>query len=154
MLWYIIETLVIYHRGFISRLTQDAIRNRQEPHLQEQEEQGSVIACKKSRRVTDLCGRATYKGEAVSGYGQPWYWGRPAALFWWNPPLPRPLPRPRKFPCLRASPLILCCCWSSDCGGRMDIGDGVSRGMGICSRGEIGVGGNLMLSVDNLGVCK
>lgn len=36
----------------------------------------------------------------------------------------------------------------------MDIGDGVSRGMGICSRGEIGVGGNLMLSVDNLGVCK
>lgn len=71
MLWYIIETLVIYHRGFISRLTQDAIRNRQEPHLQEQEEQGSVIACKKSRRVTDLCGRATYKGEAVSGYGQP-----------------------------------------------------------------------------------
>lgn len=31
----------------------------------------------------------------------------------------------------------------------MDVGDGVSRGVGICTRGEMGVGGDLMLSVDN-----
>jgi len=31
----------------------------------------------------------------------------------------------------------------------MDVGDGVSRGTAICTGGEMGVGGDLILSVGN-----
>jgi hypothetical protein len=31
----------------------------------------------------------------------------------------------------------------------MDVGEGVMRGMDTCTEGEIGVGGDLMLSIGN-----